>query len=567
MMILVTFLLLVILAISTGYVLLNWSLKWAGAASLPLRLGAAYFIGMAFNIVLVRTLSTLLKQPDLSVWLTVLMSICLCLINFRQLKLLAYEAFTSIASSYVVLLAMLFAPLILLFWLPVEKNPDWAFATIGSLHSARYAWIANYISFCGYVPILGQNTGQSILTFMMMVLSENRPYIFLFTWLYSSIVFLAVYIYGVISLYEKRTRLILLAILIMLLGNSAFSLTHVLVIDSGSPFALSGYTDSLFGVFSILMLLFYFAQLKKTATSLMPVFFVVGLICSANFFTAPQNMLFLLAIIPVLVINSYISNISLKSAAFWISVLLVSALIAIPQGGMLTPKYLQSPLDFIGLMSTQGLNAKHTGFEIIPGIPFHFGWTGGEWKSGQMTFLKEAQGYMANWRAEAVSIIWILEQVFFTSIRVLFFPILGIVALYYLSRREMASPSLEQNIVAIPSVKTLLFLGAYVMLIGFIICFTVMVNGFKWEFSRFLIPGVTIGMLGFSLYVLMLLKSEFKANRLWIYMGIFIIVCGSVLDLFGTSLKNGIELFGKVEHKGSKYFLGVGPIIEQSHCR
>jgi hypothetical protein len=105
------------------------------------------------------------------------------------------------------------------------------------------------------------------------------------------------------------------------------------------------------------------------------------------------------------------------------------------------------------------------------------------------------------------------------------------------------------------------------MLIGFIICFTVMVNGFKWELSRFLIPGMTIGMLGFSLYVLMLLKREFKTNRFWIYMIIFIIFCGPILDLFGTSLKNGIDLYGKVEHKASKYFFGPGPIIEHRYCR
>jgi hypothetical protein len=564
------FCLLNILAIGTGYTLLSWSLKWSGSELLPLRTGAAYFIGMAFNIAIIRTLLTVFDNVDLALLIQLLLSISLCITFYKQLVSFSRELLSNKLVIYITVGGIICLPLILLFWLPDNSSPDNPFSIIGSLHSVRYAWVSNYISECGHIPVIGQNTGQSILSFMGGI-SGKRPYFFLFLWLYTSVFFLSVFIYGIVGLYENRARLVLLAVLIFMMGNSALSITHVLVIDSGSPFALNGYTDSLFGVFSVLMLLLFHAHLQKGMTNILPTFIVVTLICVANFFTAPQNMLYIFALIPLLILIAKISNTGMKVPIFWGSVLVFSALMAIPQGGMLTPKVMQTALDIPGLMSVQGYagsQVKYRGVKVMPGTPFHFGSANEGWSSGQLSFLKEAQGYAANWKKNFFKIVWIFEQIFFTSLRVLFFPIVGIVVLFIMYRRNPDHVELKQKTITLPSYKVFYIFGGYTFIIGFIIEFSLMINGYKWELSRFLIPGMTIGMLGVSLCALTLFNKRWNYGRHWFVVLLFVITIGPTISLLVASVNN-VRYSIRDNTFTTKFqtFLGKGPVIDHAYCR
>jgi hypothetical protein len=75
----------------------------------------------------------------------------------------------------------LIMPLILLiYWLPPEDLGANPFSSIGSLHASRYAWIANNIYEKNDILVFPQNTAQSILTFVSILISSKAPYLYLF---------------------------------------------------------------------------------------------------------------------------------------------------------------------------------------------------------------------------------------------------------------------------------------------------------------------------------------------------------------------------------------------------
>lgn len=536
------FLILMMLAVGTGYALLAWSLNWTTQQPFSQRLGAAYFVGLAFYIAAVRSLSTLLGRADFSLYITLVLSVCLCAISCRKLSCFACELASKRVAIFVVAGALLFAPLVLIYWLPSNESTDNAFSLIGSLHSVRYAWIANYISECKFIPIVGQNIGQSILSFMVGELSERKPFLSLFLWLYASIVFFAVFLYGFVSHYFPKQNLIIGTVLLLMFANSALSLTHVLVIDSGSPFALNGYTDTLFGSFSVLMLLLYYTAYRQRIGQDASLFSVVFLICVANFFTAPQNMLYLLALIPIMVLSCLIGNNSMKEPMIWMGVLLVAALVSIPQGGMLTPKSMLSVIDYPGLMTTAD---KGGGIAIKLGVPFHYGWLG-FWEPGQKINLQELDHYLASSGFNLVQIVWTVEKIMVTSIRVLFLPIAGIAFFYFVFKRKGQFLEPGQEIIGTPSITTIAIVAAYTFFIGFIINFTLSVGGFKWELSRFMIPGITLGMFGYSLLLFHIKNRSVKFGN-YIYITLLsLALMGPLINFIATVAFNAKKLNNSV---------------------
>ncbi|MGK5008325.1 hypothetical protein [Janthinobacterium sp. MDB2-8] len=562
-----SFLMLLFLATGTGYILLTKSMQSLHGAPFSLRIGAAYFTGLAFYIVLIRTFSSLLGHADWAVWCTIATACGLCLYFHRLLLILITEFFSKKGALGVIFGLLIFSPIFLVYWMPGGQSVDNPFSFMGSLHSIRYAWIANFISACGVVPVIGQNTGQSMLTYMAGSLSGSKPYVFLYFWLCSSLMFLSVFLYGFISLYESRWRLALCATVMVMFGNSALSLTHVLTIDSGSPFAITGYTDTLFGIFSVVMLLLLHTESRFRNGKLLSLLPLAILICCANFFTAPQNMLYLLALLPLLLLFSLKIRPLLKNCVFWSACLIVAALVAVPQGGMLTPKSMQTLGDVPGLMSTSNSGeTKLPGIHLVPGVPFHFGW-GGDWKSGQNGYLKEAKIYLEHPKLNLMPLLWIIEQLFFTSLRILFFPIAGLIAIFLIWRKA-GIPSNTQHYPITPSHATLSIFGIYTFLIGFLIDFTLLVNGYKWELSRFMIPGILIGMLGFSLYAIGFVDRNLKKGRYFLAATVFIMICGPIVNLFATTAKNITDTPGSPSMaERIKYFNGAGPTIEQNYCR
>ena len=87
-----------------------------------------------------------------------------------------------------------------------------------------------------------------------------------------------------------------------------------------------------------------------------------------------------------------------------------------------------------------------------------------------------------------------------------------------------------------------------------------MLNGYKWELSRFLIPAVSIGSLGLSLAVIYLVDRKFMFRKYIVIIVFLLVFAGPFINLIGTAAHNIIYLVKN--DLGKVYFLelvGKGP--------
>lgn len=506
------FVLLVVAAISIGVVLTSYLIRKDSSFSASFVFGASYFLGISFYIVFFKTAYLFFEDVDISVF--IMFGLAFLLVAFNVDKLTHFVR-SIVNKKFIVIywLPLLFIVCIVLLgkWLPSEDIPFFL-KSIGSLHSPRYAWISNYIEYCNSIPILGQNTGQSVLAFIAGYVLTPGPYLFLFFWLAFSVFSLGFFIHGVLYKYVNNSQNLLWGVAIFLLGSTAFSITHVLVVDSGSPFFFSGYTDTLIGLFSVffIIILFHAVQEEKSNGKL---WWIMLLLLSVNYLSSPQNIVLIFLVFSILFVRKTLRK---YSAFYFLAVFLLSAVLFIPQGGMLTPSSQHTEVNYSGMMSVSNAREgkatehgiKEKGVIIYPGYPFHYDGIFG-WKSGQTQLLEEALEYKKSLIKNISSFVWTLERVVINSIVVLFFPIAGLI---YLKKYRSNPKVYNKN-----EVDYLYFFGLLFFIFGLLISFPFSLNGYKWELSRFMIPGIAVGMLGFSLFVVNQMKKTKKRKVLVIF--------------------------------------------------
>ena len=430
-------------------------------------------------------------------------------------------------------------------WIPSEDIPFFL-KSIGSLHSPRYSWIANYIEYCNSIPVLGQNTGQSVLAFIAGYVLTPAPYLFLFLWLAFSVFSLGFFIHGVLNQYTNNPKNLLWGVAIFLLGGTALSTTHVLVVDSGSPFFFSGYTDTLIGIFSVFFITILFGAIQKEGLN-WKLWWIMLLLLSVNYLSSPQNIVLIFLVFSILLIRKTLSK---YSVFYFLAVFLLSAVLFIPQGGMLTPSSQHTKVNYPGMMSVSNAREgkatehgiKEKGVIIYPGYPFHYDGIFG-WKSGQTQLLEEALGYKSNLTENIPSFVWTLERVAINSIVVLFFPMAGLI---YLKKYRLNPKPCSKS-----EVDRLYLFGLLFFIFGLFISFPFSLNGYKWELSRFMIPGIAIGMLGFSLFVLDQMKKNKEKKGAY---NIYIFYC-NVWPSFYSIGYSGFEYFQRFFFKDRLAFI------------
>jgi len=105
--------------------------------------------------------------------------------------------------------------------------------------------------------------------------------------------------------------------------------------------------------------------------------------------------------------------------------------------------------------------------------------------------------------------------------------------------------------------------GGFLFAAGFILCFSFVLNGYKWELTRFLIPGISIGMFGFSLAVINF-ETERKSSRFLQHFIIAIFVFGGpAVNLVGTSSVNAYHLMSNGLVAPVLFeIIGSGPVVK-----
>jgi len=476
------------------------------------RVGAAYFFGLIYLISSVRLAEYLLGDAKVSF-----------LIVFATSLILVYKKFTSFKGYYGKITAkLLFFQLLVtvtlfvflyIFWANPEAKTDDPFASIGTLHSVRYAWISDFINHNNYIPILQQNTGQSILLYINLLTGSQHPFLSLSLWLTSSIYMLGMFLFGLFRT-SFNWRESLLSSIVFVVGQNTLSFSHILTLDSGSPILINGYTDTIVGIFSVLFIFKIAKELTQTNYKYKSYGLLTLLICS-NFLVAPQNVVLLVCMLGLVILipglRPWRTNIFLGVFAS----LALSFSLMIPLGGMLTPSVLTSDLEEPGLMKVSRAVGVEGHIRMVPGIAFHYGWSG-QWRDGLQDLYSFKAGTGGGFDDPKFRdrIVWNIEQIFVTSLRLFFFTLVG---LFYLA----LSPAKSKNFGV--TVKKGIYrldtqvvgsVGLILFLIGFSVNFLFSFNGYKWELTRFMIPATTLGAVGMALFIAELLQSRHRNLRL-----------------------------------------------------
>lgn len=500
--------------------------------------GSAFFIGVLFLIVSVKLFSFIFGNSIAG--LGIFCFISLVIIFFARHHIFDIIKNHLTIKTFFIFISFFLLTFILLltYWLQSDdlNNP---FAMIGSLHSVRYAELAQYILTHNYIPSVGQNSGQSTLTYVVLAFGVKSPYIALTTFLVASEIFLSLFIYNLFDMYLKNKKNSIIATFLFFTANTALSSAHILIIDSGSPFFVNGYSDTLLGMFIIFMLVILYDIFSKLDRLNFKQYSLILFLFVGTFFVAPQNILLILGALVALSLLAFFKMTSpMKLKKTMLSLILISFVIAIPQGGMLTPSVLQDNVKIPGMMKVA---SNQPTIRIHPGI---------------MNFIQQIDTFDPNNhrdRAHKIkelveqknlrSAIFYLEESFISSLRMVFFPFLGFIILFFFAGQMKEKYGRDTQLINIDLLKTI---GITIFIIGFILVFSIDIHGYKWEMARFLIPGITLGLFSFILAVFFLLQKSSKFINLKIAI-ILILMSLSTLSEFVMTIKQRI-----VENRDSK---------------
>ena len=534
------FFILIFITVSLGIVLSEKSILIKENSLFYNKISTSYFIGMIFYIVILKSYYFIFKDLILSNILIIFTVFLILALKKKNLVefFLKYKVFFSLKKIIINFLIIIFLSFFVFSVWFDHKHYDLFLNSTGSLHSGWYAWLSNFINTCNLIPTLGQNTGQSILTYFTgFVFNDLKPHLYLYLWLIFSLYFLSIYFFSFLrEFFFLNKNISLLGAFFIMFGGTAFSFTHILVIDSGSPFILNGYSDTLFGVFSVVVAYNIFVNIKEGKKLLVTDIFLIFLLLGGNFFMAPQNIIFFLGCLPFFLFDN---SIKLNLRKKFLVIFFISLVYFVPQGGMLTPSLFQDNIKSAGVNSffskintneykelVQRENFIEEVITILPGYPFFYDGIQA-WKPGQSSLLKEALSMRENLTENFSSFIWTIEKIFINSLIVLFFPILGLVLIVYWHQM------LKKNSIKFYKKRRVSFLSNYTGLtFVFGACFTFFFsfNGYKWELSRFMIPFITFGMITYFIA----LSNLLKFRKIFLFL-IFFSVTG---PLFSQGLKS-----------------------------
>ena len=512
----------------------------------------AFFIGTIFLIVSIKTVGFIFSNLLLGVIGFFIIS--MFSIYFSKSYIIEiYKKSLSLKTFLIFIFSFLISFLILsIYWLQHSDLSN-AFATIGSLHSVRYVELAQYMLINNYSPIIGQNSGQSTITYLSLLLGVNSGYVTLTIFLTASIIFISFIIYYLFNLFIKNRNLSVFATLIFLTANTALSTNHILIIDSGSPFFVNGYTDTIIGIFTILSFILIYKFLYSLDKIGYKEMLILLILLIGSFFSAPQNIILFTTLIGFLFVLKIYKKICIKHFKIITILIFFSSVIAIPQGGMLTPKKLQENLNIPGMMSISSKDKNS--ISIAPGV-FHY-------SQYIDTFHKDR--YDSNIIEMAKSfknkdyrvVLLYLEDIFVMSLRMLFFPISGFILLFLYSNKLIQD---EENLYLVNFIK---ISGVVFFAVGFLISFSIAISGHKWELVRFLIPGIVLGLFSFILIAFLSFKKKINHFKLKVC-GLFILMSlAPVTDFILTInqrfiensnpkiLKEKLEAFHNIKKEGN----------------
>jgi hypothetical protein len=502
----------VIILLLIGYCFLKFSFRKILLHNKILSVSVSYFMGVTLFLSVYRILSMALSNAFLAFKITLVLGFLLIFLNFVHNKVWKSSIIVTIKSLnlkkivvYVICMFLLVF-YIFLYWSESNFNVLDPFASVGTLHSMRYVNISKYIIVTNDIPILNQNYGQSLLSTIQLFFLNKGSLLSLIFWLLTSIHFLIIGAYALFRFFNLSSLNSFLGTTIVFLGTSSISFVPTLIVDSGFPFIFNGYSDTIVSIGSFLIFFYWyfdFVRNRFAQTSKKTLFLLFFLFFGWNIF-APQNIIFGVSLL-VVAVGQVISNngIHKKNVSVIFLSCLFFAFLGSNFGGMLANSKLieQNPIN--GTMIVMNSEKK---MSLSPALPYCI-YNGTRWEQsdrtlGQRESIKQSLSSHAsssslnNYVGLVYRIIWLIESNFWIMLKVLGVPIVGIVGLFYYSRRN------KNNL----DLRYLFEFSVISILIGIVLTFFLQVSNYKWELSRFLIPGV---FLGFVALIISLFNYDF----------------------------------------------------------
>lgn len=465
------------------------------------KVASGYFLGVVLFLFLFRA-SAQFFSAQFSFYISTVVLFLVALYGFLKKSFRDFYQSKNLKLFFIFFFSFLPVAVILLFyWLNIPSVPLSPFDTIGSLHSGRYAGISHYIFANNLVPILPQNYGQSLLAVIPYFFGVKTPSLNLYVWLMVSQFYLILFTWGLLGIFNLSKRKMIFGTAFIMAANSALSLTHVLVIDSGSPFILNGYTDSLVGLVTFIFLLYWlylsWARDDKKYRVIDSLLVIVTSVVWCMI--APQNNILFAGFSFCALLYNIFKNRKLVGRSILVCIFVILfTLIGRFQGGMLAPAGLISKTDIPGMMSLSE-ESKNDPVDSK--------------KISLLPYLQQNVGYAGHWvlwpqnsSVESVAIPFVLEEWVWSAVRTLFFPLIGIGGLLIGLIRKRINFG-NDGLIYYSTLTTLVIFGG-----GLFVTYLFKLNGYKWELTRFLIPGLYLSMVSFVIYINKLVQkgSRFK---------------------------------------------------------
>ena len=513
-----------------------------------------FFIGISSLIVLTRVLSLITSSYRLAIISTIIFQLFYVIYSKTIL-------FGNFINWRLIITNFLYITLIFilttLYWLRDLNDNDQPIGSVGTLHSYRYAWISNLVTECDYFPILGQNTGQSTLTAISNILSGHQsPYLYLSLWLSISIFALYTLIAKIIMQFGLKKSTSNLAALIFFTLGSGLSITYVAVIDSGYPIYLNGYTDTMLGIGILIIIINYINRKILSRLKLFDSIVLVFLLINC-FFVAPQNLLAILMFIFILIafyiikIPSVIPNPFIKFLLF-----VMPVVAAIPFGGFLTPKQMLSKIKIPNVDQSAVFM-----LDFIPGFPFNLTSPSDSVQESEKIVVI-FKGLIDTKGISSSETVWFIENLFLTNLRVLFFPLLGmLIAFVLINKLKKGTLKLfrDLNYLQVQG----FFLAGIISVMALITIPTVLkISGYKWELTRLALPAIILGSLVLSIVMAKQIIEGARYQFLsWTIYTVSTI--GPFIYFITVCLENFMRLYSNPDFNA---YLGSGPVILSAYC-
>ena len=374
--------------------------------------------------------------------------------------------------------------------IPTVHNIDkWAFN--GSIHTGRSENIITYFTTQNKLSPVGQNFGQvCLLLFSQSIYKCNLP-IAISIWLIVNGCFFVLLIFNFLKKYIASNSIVYKSILLIMLGATNIGLVLSNIIDIGSPFILSGYTDN-YQSLSTLLLIFYLLYSKHIVShkfNTIGYYLLITTLLVANHIFGIQNFVALLSIsgIGVIYLFFYKKKKLLLSILPTIILLLLIVGIGKWYSGMLVQqKYINQAIpDTISVYDT-----KHTGITILPAISHKY-YVNKEYEFNQVQVIPKADSVLAasNTPNKLRVYATILEANLWDALRLLFYPIMvTIIGVWYCTKYK------ADAILLLVTLCSIAFFCS-----SFILAFCFKVNDYKLELNRFFYSFILFAFINWGL--------------------------------------------------------------------